>query len=1107
MNAPARIETKLSHLSPILAAIAQTNPHDADARALSIDPSRSVALLAPAGSGKTTQLLYRFMACLTVVERPEQILAITFTNKAAGEIAERVASALALAASGVEPAEQFEKPLYMLGQLVLQRDALLGWNLIMNPSRLRIMTFDSYCAQLAGKMPIMSGLGGGATTDDPTLVYRSAILETLGSVNDERIPEALREALEAVLSFARNQFEVLVPMFANLLMKRDQWVGELMNINGAELSEALATLVQQETAAALGALNQHGFSECWSILGEAYRLNDGFEWAGYGAADETPDGMAFARSACKFLLKTDGKVRTRVTAREGFPAKEPLTQRMNAFLDTLDGSPEIDHALNTLVGMPDAEYPERSGQMVHHLNVILRYLMANLMLAFDGSATVDFPEVAQRAIQSLGTGNEIGDALLEEDRVCHLLVDENQDTSPAQYQLLSRLVENWDSEDDGRSVFMCGDKYQSIYLFRGATVSLFTDTVKAAHFGPKQLDVFHLRVNFRSAPVVVEWNNKVYGKMFQGADSTFVPSVPFRMYDGQVTVEAIAAGQEAEARRVVHLIEDAFKTDPTQSVAILVRGRSHLKFILPALKQAGINASGTDIDPIADSAPVSEVVALIRALWHKADRTSWLALLRSAFVGLSWEDCLAVSRGHEVIPVALEMPAVQDKLSPEGHVRVQRLVEALRSTDKATRSDELSWKARALWIALGGASTVDQTELHDVKTVFKLLAAHTATGDLDDPQAFFNSLDKLYASPKAGTVQVMTIHRSKGLEFDTVILPSLHKSGGRDDTPLFHWRRLGGKFFLAPNLGDQDATSPESRLFRFVGKFVRQDQLDELERLCYVATTRAKKSLHLLACMEEDDDGASSSNSLLGCLEHVLADEFVSVSAGAHRLDSAAGVPAKARLAADHEVQVPTDCFVPAATNESIPTENELHDELREGEGDDYRAKIVGIVYHRFVEMIAKEGLEHWSVERLQTKAQAVAALMRREGYPIREIPTGRDRVLVLLEKTLRSEKGRWILSRHEHGGQEVQLSGYRNGRWMHRYLDRPFVADGFYWITDYKAAACPEGVSVEQFAQKLADRYRPKMEEYKAVVEEAGIPWPVKLGLYLPAVDVFVEL
>lgn len=1103
MTVPARIESQISHLTPIMAAIAATNPHDADVRALSIDPSRSVALLAPAGSGKTTQLLYRLLACLTVVERPEEILAITFTNKAAGEIVERVTAALALAASGVEPALPHEKPLYMLARLVLERDALMGWNLALNPARLRIMTFDAYCAQIAGKMPIMSGLGGGRTSDDPRYVYRTAILETLGSVNDESISSELREALESVLGFARNQFELLVPMFTQLLMKRDQWVGEILNINADELSECLSEIVDAEVTAAIQVLAKHGFDTCWDIFSDASGVHDVHSWATYGRVDSTPDGRDFARHAATALLKADNVVRSKVDARNGFPAKEALTSRMNGFLKPLNGDPEISAALITLRDMPDTEYPAESAKMMGHLTLILRYLMANLMLAFDGSATVDFPEVAQRAILSLGAGVEIGDALLDEDRVCHLLVDEAQDTSPGQYKLLYCLVQAWE-QDDSRSIFMCGDPQQSIYLFRGATVGQFIETEKQGSFGPKKMEVYHLRVNFRSSPAIVEWNNKIYSELFAG--SSFVPSVPFRSNPGLVTVEALQTPM-AEGVRVVSLIQDAFKADPSQSVAILVRARSHLKYILPALKQAGIQVSGTDIDPIAESDPVAEVVAMIKALWHQADRTSWLALLRSAFVGLSWEDTLAVSRGHNVIPAALRLPEVTTSLTQDGQARILRLTEALDGLEKSSRGDELAWKARALWMGLGGMSTVDQTELGDVKTVFKLLGTHTATGDLDSPQEFFSALANLYASPKAGVVQVMTLHKAKGLEFGTVIIPSLQKNGGRDDTPLFHWRRLNGRFFLAPNMGGEDAMSPESRLFNYLGSRVKADHHDELERLGYVGTTRPITNLHMLACKDIDDEDKGSSNSLLGAMKRVLASEFVGVDDSAEQVEDRGGVPSKARLDANHTVQTPADCFIPAATNEAMPTENELHDELREGEGNDHRAKVEGIVYHRFVEIIAKDGLVNWSVGKLRGKGQAVAALMRREGYPIKDIPAGRDRVLRLLTTTLESEKGRWILSAHDQSGQEVQVSGYRNGRWVHRYLDRTFVADGAYWIPDWKTAECPEGMDVDTFLQMIASRYRPKMEEYRSAVIDAGIQLPVKPCLYLPAVDRFLEL
>tara|TARA_R110002124_G_scaffold128157_19_gene288709 strand:+ start:5714 stop:9037 length:3324 start_codon:yes stop_codon:yes gene_type:complete len=1107
MTAQAKITAALSHLTPVMDAIAQSNPHDAEVRSMAIDPRRSVALRAPAGSGKTTELIYRLMACLTVVEQPEQILTITFTNKAAGEIVERVTGALAMAQTGVEPAEVHEKPLYMLAKMVLERDALLGWNLVLNPSRLRKMTFDAYCAQLAARMPIMSGLGGGRTTESPGLIYRAAILDTLGSVNDETIPSDLRDALEAVLKFAKNQFEILVPMFSNLLMKRDQWVNEILHVNSEDLAAELESLVIEEASSAIQVLNQNGFGECWDIFKSVAGVYQEFSWAGYGNADTTDEGREFARCAASVLLKADHTIRSKVNALNGFPAKQAPTKRMNTFLSELGDTDDINAALQTLESLPDTRYPDRSAKMVEHFAVILRYLMANLMVAFDSTASVDFPEVAQRAIQAFGDGSVVGDALLEEDRVCHLLVDENQDTSPAQYELLSKLVAHWEPGDDGRSVFLCGDWSQSIYLFRGATVEKFTNTLKAGYFGPKKLDVLDLTVNFRSSPAIVEWNNKIYTQLFSNSEAQFVPSVPFKTQPGRVTVESVSEGSEGESGRVVELVTEAFKEDPNQSVAILVRGRSHLKYILPALKAAGISATGTDIDPIADSAPVSEVVSLIRAMWHEGDRTSWLSLLRSSFVGLSWEDCLTVARGHNVISEALKMASVVSSLTPDGHARVTRLVEALCALKKSSRNDELAWKTRALWVSLGGMATVDSTELSDIKTVFKLLGSHTSNGDLADPQSFFNALSKLFASPKAGSVQIMTIHKSKGLEFDTVILPSLERSGGRDDTPLFHWRTINDRFFLVPNLGDDDAQSAESRLFSFINRKVKNDHREELKRVAYVATTRAKKNLHLLTSKEIDDYKSGNANSLLGCMIKAIGEYIEDVPSSVTKLEVAGGVPSKARLAGDHEVKIPTDSFIPAATNEALPTEDELHDELREGEGSDFRSKVEGVVYHRFVEMIAKNGLEGWDADAITAKAQAVAALMRREGYPIREIPAGRDRVISLLITTVQSEMGRWILSPHQDGGQEVQVSGYRNGRWIHRYLDRPFVDKGTYWITDWKTATCPKDVNVEDFVRAIASRYRAKMEEYRSVVIEAGISLPIKLGLYLPAVDRFVVI
>lgn len=1117
----------LPHLDPIFEAVAALNPHDGAVRALAIDPRRSMALMAPAGSGKTTTLQLRLLACLTTVERPEEVLAITFTNMAAAEIVERVMGALSQAVTGVVPTEAHEIPQYHLARLVLERDQQLGWNLLLNPSRLRIMTFDSFCAFLASKTPIMSGLGGGKTTDDAALIYRLAILETLQSVNDNDLPEALADALKAVLSFAKNRFETLVPMFANLLAKRDQWASRIMNLDIGVMQEVVSDMVLQAAEQALSVIRGTEVESCMACTTAASGVFSDFPWAVSRPVLSTdPACLEYLRDFAGYMLTKEGNVRSKVDSRNGFPAKHELTKEMNGLLASIKGSgraDELSEALCVLASLPDLQYPEAAAEMCQHFTIILRYLLANLTLTFEATNSLDFPEIAQRAIQSLGTEESVGDALLDEDRIAHILVDEVQDTNQAQFDLLLLLTAHWENTD-GRSIFFCGDLLQAIYYFRGGDVTLFNNMVESRSFGAKELEVLYLVVNFRSSPGVVNWNNETYAKIFANSPFKFVPSVPFRKGEGGFHVRPVSTGPIGEAQEVARIIKDVQATDPTKSIAILVRGRSHLKYILPELKAVGVEVTGQDIDPISESAPVTEVLALTRALWHAGDRTSWLTLCRASFVGLSWKDCLTVARGGKVIHESLKSEAVQEKLSPEGLIRVERLLSVLRGVDRSSRGAELAWAVKSTWMALGGPATVNAGEMDDVETIFKLLAKHTETGDLTDPQAFFRDIDSAYASPKPGSVNAMTLHKSKGLEFDIVIIPGLNKIGSRDEAPLFYWRQVAGTFTIVPNLGHLDNTTPESRLFRFVGKMVRQDLIEERGRLAYVGTTRAKQDCYLVASVgrlldDEDEEDADeggyisstikpASGSLLECLWPSVGYIVSQVESGIPiSAPVTTGVPSKARLDAHFSVQLPKGAFIPAASNDQMPTETELNDELREEEGSDYRAKTVGIVFHWVVELIGKEGVEKWSEERVKSKAQAIASRLRREGYPAAEVPSAVARVISLVVKTIQSKRGQWILKKRPGSGQEVQVSAYMGGRWVHRYLDLSFVEDDTYWICDYKSPECPEGMDQEVYLQREAARYAPKMQQYERAVRDAGINLKIRKVLFYPAFDGFIEV
>lgn len=1098
------------HLLPIYEAISAGNPHDGPARAAAINPFKSVLCLAPAGSGKTTELIYRTLACLTVSNRPEEILAITFTTKAAGEIVERLMSALNVAATGIPPSAAHELPMYDLARLVLKRDELLGWNLLLNPARLRIMTFDSFCAFLASKTPIMSGLGGGKTTEDPALVYRRAILETLGSVNSEDAPEVLREALEAVLTFSKNRFETLVPMFTALLGKRDQWASEIMGLDVALMEQAVSQYVDECAGEAVAQIRGSELELVMDVLKDASGVLNALQWAeGRVPMDGSDECRSYLRDFAGYILTADGNLRARVTSANGFPAGEDVTKRMNAALSAIKErgiAAELADPLRTMLALPDSDYPARSAEMCMHFTVILRFLLANLALAFEETASIDFPEVAQRAIQALASdGDEVGDALLEEDRINHLLVDEFQDTSPAQFNLILNLVSHWE-EGDGRSMFFCGDRFQSIYLWRGATVDLFTSMVQAKRFGPHELEVVNLVVNFRSAPGVVEWNNKAYEAIFAGAELGFVPSVPFRDIEGGVEVHPLTSGPVGEGEAVAETILDIMKTDPEASIAVLVRGRSHLKHILPKLKEAKITVSGQDIDPITESAPVSEAIALIRSLWHLADKTSWMALLRAAFVGLSWADCIVVAQGERVVFDALNSEDVQCKLSVDGRRRVIRLLDAISAARGASRGGDLNWVAKSVWLALGGPATVDETEMGDIGTVFALLAQHTQTGCLNDPQAFFRAIGNLYASAKSGAVQIMTVHKAKGLEFDYVIIPGLNRGGAQDQTPLFYWRKLNGTFIVAPNVNGAVESSPENRLFKFIGSKVKADVKEEIGRLAYVGTTRAKKFCHLFVEVDKVDDDMipkARSGSLLSCLWPAVESEVIDVEPGtAAKSDTTFAVPSKARLDSGFVVQLPAGSFIPASRVDQISA-----DDKSEGEGSDYLAKLTGTVFHKIVEVISQSNVMEWNAALVKSKSQAIASMLRREGCPIGDVAKCVAKIQALVTTTIESKSGQWILMPRGGAGAEVQVSAYRNGRVVHRYLDLSFVDSGVYYIADWKTAGCPEGMDVEEFIRRECARYEAKMAEYRQTVVDAGVTMPVKTLLYFPSCDRLAEV
>jgi ATP-dependent helicase/nuclease subunit A len=193
---------------------------DQDARATALQVDRSFIVQAPAGSGKTELLTQRFLALLAVVDRPEALLAITFTRKAAAEMRNRILESLRHCEA---PQSKLRDDTRALARRVLEVDTRNDWGLLRNPSRLRVLTIDALNQSLARRLPVLSGLGAGLGIDEEGLeLYEEAAERLLTHLpaDDSRVAEAIAILLEHL----DNNVGRLIGLVSSMLARREAWL-------------------------------------------------------------------------------------------------------------------------------------------------------------------------------------------------------------------------------------------------------------------------------------------------------------------------------------------------------------------------------------------------------------------------------------------------------------------------------------------------------------------------------------------------------------------------------------------------------------------------------------------------------------------------------------------------------------------------------------------------------------------------------------------------------------------------------------------------------------------------------------------------------------------
>ncbi len=1107
---------------------------DQQARQDCLDLSRHVLAVAPAGSGKTGLLVLRMLRALTTAQKPEQVIAVTFTRKAAAEIRHRVLELLQHARDGKAPEDDFEQQCLAQASAVLKHASEQGWQLTEQPQRIMALTIDGFNSRIANELPLLSSLGGRTNiTDDEYSLYEQAVLGLFNEVEKDA-PPALKQAAANWLRCAGNRLDTLMEPLTKLLARRDQWGTAVLKgadhwaERESEVLESLHRALQSRFADMLG---QARCDELVDIARQASGHSDLLHWATALKAWPQP-GMADAGlhiGLASMLLTAKGELRKPggIDKRAGFPTDSPAKEPFKAFLTELQDDTALQEAAAALAALPASPMPDSMLALRDDLLILLLHLLTHLQAVMGQRSEADYTQIALAAHTALRPEeDQYGEALLRRDeQIRHLLVDEMQDTSWSQIRLLRLLTQTW-APDDGRSLFLVGDPQQSIYAFRKAEVRLFQELIDNEQLADNlPLHCVKLSANFRSAPEVVNWFNDCFSTIFPKEKNTatgdilYSPSEAQRQSDtgAGVAIHALhKQAEQAEAHAVADRIQALQKANPDARIAILARARTHLVHILEELRKREIHFAGQDIDALTALPVVRELVATAKALWHPQDSLSWAVLLRAPWVGLSWADMLALSTGRRdwSWPRRLAEAATAPDLSEEGRQRVDRFNQALAQVLKSDHlRPRLPDRVEALWTQLGGPACIDSHDLSDARRTLQLLRKHCPGGELEDLDALNRGIKNLYATAAAGDVEVMTIHKAKGLEFDHVILVGCGKAPRSDDKPLLHLRETEFGELLVPKPPDhwpEEDTKVAAGLYNYVHDLEKRSRESEVLRLLYVAITRARETLDIYARAEFDDKEELKlpKNSFAWWLKPVIEPAFANLPAHSDSEETTPETPRAPRLQLPFDIPAEDRLYQPREIRKLRPSERVLstHEDKHLDEETDVFARLVGILYHQAMEKICNDGLDHWQ-QKADGYPKSLAAGFRRMGLPEPQVDDAVNRVLALVDKTISGKKGKWLLEPKQWAQAEYPLAGYQNGEWVSASIDRCFEEDGMFWIIDYKTSG--QAVDEGELEAWLADRkehYRPQMKSYAELMADMNPDKEIRSALYFPEWDKIIE-
>ncbi|NVM21862.1 MAG: UvrD-helicase domain-containing protein [Desulfobacterales bacterium] len=1119
-----------------------TLPPDHEARKLALDITQSHHVEAPAGSGKTMLLVARFIKLLGAVRHPNEILALTFTNKAAGEMKTRMAGIFLKVEQGLPAENSLEESLLEGAKKALKQHEAHRF-LLLCPEGLQVMTFHGFCYSLVKRAPLEAGVPPESIVIEDAeqdLLVDEAVQEAIYELLclSEDTPE--RRAFDNRLLRLNNRLPSLADELKDLVKRRDLFLDLVQALRAhpdlgafeAALSESLGGLVSSflsEAAAALqGSTLGSNWNALWQHLKEKGAPNVDFlpETLPQTAWPDLSSWQAIA----EVLTTKGGKPRQRMGPASGGFYKGFSAGPWGNEVKELPS--HVVRMLSELKNLPGPDAPPTDINALADLII----LAARTISAYEKKCrqrhVLDFVGLEQAALRILGEESVSDLQLFLDHRIGHLLVDEFQDTSRSQWTLIQQLCAGW-APADGRTVFLVGDPKQSIYSFRKAEVRLFLEAKKGIPLsGQGVLPVANigLGANFRSAAPLVSFTNQLFGRTVMAGPKASFDEVPFQPSSAAITHTppslhqppvslniffehpAVASPQEAEARWLAQTVSRIIaERSRAVSIGILLFARTRLSCYLRALRDTGTPVRVKEGLRVADQPEVIHLRQLAAALCRPHDDLAWASIVRSPWV---WIDAGVLAKVARMGPAPWPSKI---KLAAGEHPELDRLKRALDAGRQRLGRGPLAQVVLDVWMAVEGAEKVAAcfgTEgVANCRCFFEVLESIETGIPEETLVRLDHTLESLYApeAPDAAGagVDLMTVHGAKGLEFDVVFLPFLDwrpLAAGKAPAYLLERSPGGSGLPLIAMGADRRLGEPEPG-YSAIMRLYKGRKLAEAKRLLYVGITRARKELFLsgLATNTQSGPKPPENSPMALLLEHTAKEQGGPVATFFNPL--AQVVPAKKdkkmpslpRPIPFEQQPVPYLMETPSELAGRTVRKEAAAKDVTEG----YHAAIRGTVTHRLIESLWRNGK--------LPPADRIATALAAEGMNPDQAAGPASEIEAELRACLNEAFFKRLLDRTSPGGKsEWAMEAVKQPEMIRAGILDFVRQDGKnWWIVDFKTSRPEAGQAEEDFLKQEAAGYRPQLTAYRDMLaKKEGIdPGQIRVALYFTSIQKCYEV